>query len=218
MDEKEKQKIDGIEIYAKEIKNNGVISTDTYAKIVTDKYEGKGSVVKNENIKKKSLSDPTIIIGIIALIITLLAWLFPIGDSGHSLTMKDSPGSFQAQINAPVYGDVSINKLNEPKILSTSQLGSSTPENEMYKTKFYVVIADLPKESDYKINIHANREIGFSSSSTKIDSNESGNSMAVTSEGNTANGTHLVIYLYTRLPVQKDDFTFSLITPIRNNK
>ncbi len=34
----------GVEIYAKKFKIDGVVSSDTYAKIVTDDYSGKGTV------------------------------------------------------------------------------------------------------------------------------------------------------------------------------
>jgi hypothetical protein len=37
--------IDGVEIYAKKIINDGTISSDTYAKIVTDNYSGKGNTI-----------------------------------------------------------------------------------------------------------------------------------------------------------------------------
>ena len=37
--------IDGVEIYAKKFNLNGLVSSDTYAKIVTDEYKSKGSVV-----------------------------------------------------------------------------------------------------------------------------------------------------------------------------
>ena len=37
--------IDGVEIYAKKFNFDGKVSSDTYAKIVTDEYNGKGDVV-----------------------------------------------------------------------------------------------------------------------------------------------------------------------------
>lgn len=37
--------IDGVEIYAKKFNLNGTVSSDTYAKIVTDEYKGVGKVV-----------------------------------------------------------------------------------------------------------------------------------------------------------------------------
>lgn len=45
LDNKIKQTTDGLEIYAKKIVNDGVISSDTYTKIVTnDYYQEKGTV------------------------------------------------------------------------------------------------------------------------------------------------------------------------------
>lgn len=37
----------GLEIYARNIKNDGKIVSDSYAKIVTENYEGQGEVVTN---------------------------------------------------------------------------------------------------------------------------------------------------------------------------
>lgn len=41
--------IDGVEIYAKKFNFDGTVSSDTYAKIVTDEYNGKGNVVVKSN-------------------------------------------------------------------------------------------------------------------------------------------------------------------------
>lgn len=43
--------MNGLEIYARNIKNNGVFKTDTYAKIIAENYEGAGKIERTESIK-----------------------------------------------------------------------------------------------------------------------------------------------------------------------
>jgi len=45
--------IDGVEIYAKKIINDGIITSDTYSKIVTEDYSGKGSVLAEATSETK---------------------------------------------------------------------------------------------------------------------------------------------------------------------
>ena len=52
MMENNKNKTDGLEKYARNIVNNGNISSDTHAKIITEDYNGNGNISVNSNREK----------------------------------------------------------------------------------------------------------------------------------------------------------------------
>lgn len=53
VDNNKRGPIDGVEIYAKKIINDGMISSDTYSKIITEDYAGRGSVVSEATTETK---------------------------------------------------------------------------------------------------------------------------------------------------------------------
>lgn len=75
MKEGSPEKIDGIEIYAKNIKNDGKIISDTYAKIVTEQYEGSGEIERKAEQKKHKVS-PWVLVLVIVVLMIFFGWKF----------------------------------------------------------------------------------------------------------------------------------------------